>query len=86
MKVYEFDLFLQGVAEITDEQADLLYAQGCDDATPASCDGVAWLHFDREATSLEAAIASAVTQVQATGLKATKVELDAAVACATAAT
>jgi hypothetical protein len=76
MKTYEFDVLLKGVSEVTDEQADALFAAGCDDGTPASCDGVAWVHFDREAASLEAAIASAVAQVRAAGFTVSKVELD----------
>jgi hypothetical protein len=82
VKTYEFDVFLKGVSEITDDLADLLFAQGCDDGTPACRDGTAWIHFDRLATSLEEAIQSAVTQVRAAGFTASKVELDAtAAAC-----
>jgi hypothetical protein len=77
VKTYEFDVVLQGVAEITDEQADALFAAGCDDGTPSSSQGVAWVHFDREAASLEEAIRSAVAQVQAAGFQVAKVELDA---------
>jgi hypothetical protein len=76
MKTYEFDVHLKGVSEVTDAQADTLFAAGCDDGTPTSCDGVAWVHFDREAASLEAAIASAVAQVRAAGFTVSKVELD----------
>jgi hypothetical protein len=54
-----------------------LFAAGCDDGTPASCHGLAWVHFDREAASLEDAIRSAVAQVRAAGLAVSKVELDA---------
>ena len=77
MKTYAFDVVLKEVAEVTDEQADSLFAAGCDDGTPTSCDGVAWVHFDREASSLEEAIRSAVAQVQAAGFRVAKVELDA---------
>jgi hypothetical protein len=77
MKTYEFDVVLKGVPEITDEQADQLFASGCDDGTPVSCDGVAWIHFDREAPSLEEGIRSAVAQVQSAGFTVAKVELDA---------
>ncbi len=77
MRTYEFEVILAGVSEITDDQADALFAAGCDDGTPASRDGRAWIHFDREAPSLEEAIRSAVAQVQATGLAVSKVELDA---------
>jgi hypothetical protein len=76
MKTYEFDIVLKDVTELTDEQADRLFAAGCDDGTPAGCDGVAWIHFDRQAASLEEAIAAAVEQIQAAGLQASKVELD----------
>ena len=65
MKTYEFDVVLQNVSEVTDDQADALFAAGCDDGTPTCRDGVAWIHFDREAPSLEEAIRSAVVQVQA---------------------
>jgi hypothetical protein len=82
MKTYEFDLFLKGISEITDDQADLLFAQGCDDGTPVSRDGVAWAHFDREAPSLEEAIRSAMTQVQAAGFAVSKVEVDVHAAAA----
>lgn len=76
MKTYEFDVILKDVLEVTDHQANELFAAGCDDGTPAGCNGVAWIHFDREAISLEKAILSAVTQVQAAGFQVAKVELD----------
>ena len=76
MKTYEFDVVLKDTNEVSDGQADALFAAGCDDGTPASGDGMAWVHFDREASSLEEAIRSAVAQVRAAGFKASKVELD----------
>jgi hypothetical protein len=82
VKIYEFDVFLKGVSEVTDDLADTLFAQGCDDGTPASRDGAAWIHFDREAPSLEEAIHSAVTQIRAAGFAVSKVELDANAAVA----
>jgi hypothetical protein len=78
MKTYEFDVVLKGVSELSDEQADGLYEAGCDDGTPVSRNGLAWIHFDRSAPSLEEAIRSAVGQVQSAGFTAWKVELDAA--------
>jgi hypothetical protein len=59
MTTYEFDLVLKDVAELTDEAADALFEAGCDDGTPACTNGTAWVHFDREASSLEDAIPSA---------------------------
>ncbi len=78
MKMYEFDVMLKDVLEVTDDQADALFVAGCDDATAASCNGIAWLHFDREAPSLEEAIRSAAAQVQAAGFAVSKIELDVA--------
>lgn len=78
MKSYEFNVILQGIAEVTDDQADALFEAGCDDATPASCDGLAWLHFDRQSPSLEEAVRSAVSQIKDAGLAVAKVELDVA--------
>jgi hypothetical protein len=77
MKTYEFDVLLKDTTEVTDDQADALFAAGCEDGTPASCEGSAWVHFDREASSLEEAIRSAVAQVQAAGFHPSRVELDA---------
>lgn len=76
MQTYEFDVVLKEIAEITDDQADALFAAGCDDGTPSSRNGVGWVHFDREAATLEAAIQSAIAQIQTTGLRIAKVELD----------
>ena len=80
MKTYEFDVVLRAVSEATDEHADALFEAGCDDSTLASRDGQTWVHFEREAVSLEEAIRSAVTQVLSAGLAASRVELDVAAA------
>jgi hypothetical protein len=76
VKTCKFDVVLKGLSEVTDDQADELFAAGCDDGTAASCDGVAWIHFDLVAASLEEAISSALAQVQAAGVMVSKVELD----------
>jgi hypothetical protein len=76
VRTYEFDVILKDLSEVSDEQADRLFAAGCDEGSPASCDGVAWIHFDKEATSLEEAIRSAVAQIQTAGFQVSKVELD----------
>ena len=76
MKSCEFDVFLKGLSEVTDDQADILFAKGCEDGTPASSNGTAWIHFDRTASSLEEAIHSAVAQVRSAGFTVSKVELD----------
>lgn len=76
MKTYQFDVVLKDASEISDDQADDLFEAGCDDGTPASANGVAWIHFDREALSLEEAIRSAVAQIHSAGFTISKVELD----------
>jgi hypothetical protein len=76
-KIYEFDVVLRGVDELTDDQADALFAAGCDDGTPASSSGTAWIHFDREASSLEDAIRLAIGQIRSAGFQVSKVDLDA---------
>ena len=77
MKTYEFDVVLRNVSEVTDDLAEALFQAGCDDATFTSQNGRTWVHFDREAQSLEEAIRSAVANIQAAGLTASIVELDA---------
>jgi hypothetical protein len=82
MKTYQFEVFLQNVPQVSDEQADALFAAGCGDGTPTTCNGLTWIHFDRQAATLEEAIRSAVTQVASVGFVVTKVELDADAAVA----
>jgi hypothetical protein len=77
MKTYEFDVVLRDLSEITDDQADALFSASCADGTPACCNNIAWIHFDRDASSLEEAIRSAVAQVQSAGFIVAKIELDA---------
>ena len=77
MKTYEFNVVLKDTTDVTDDQADALFAAGCEDGTPASSNGIAWVHFDRQAPSLEEAIRSAVGQIQAAGFATARVEIDA---------
>jgi len=80
MKTYEFDVVLKDVSEASDKDADALFDAGCDDGTLVSREGITWIHFDRQAASLEEAIRSAVSQIQSAGIPVLKVELDAAAA------
>ena len=77
MKTYEFDVVLKDIAEVTEDRADALFAAGCDDGTPVSSEGTSWIHFDREAASLDDAIRGAVAQVRAAGFAVARIELDA---------
>ncbi|HUG93863.1 MAG TPA: hypothetical protein VML55_23745, partial [Planctomycetaceae bacterium] len=58
---------------------DSLFAAGCSDGTPGTCEGVFSIDFDREADSLEAAIRSAIANVRAAGIEVERVEMEPAV-------
>lgn len=76
MKKYEFTLVLKGSPELTDEIADRLFAAGCDDGSPGTCNGVFTIDFHREAESLEAAIQSAIQNVKTAGHDVERVEIE----------
>lgn len=77
MPKYDFTLVLKGSPELTEEFADALYAAGCDDGTPGTCNGVFVVDFHREAASLEEAIRSAIANVGSTGHDVERVEIEA---------
>jgi hypothetical protein len=72
---YEFSLILSE-AEVTDEGADKLYEAGCDDASILTRDGITRLQFDRDATNLDEALASAIQSVERAGLTVSRVEIE----------
>ena len=78
MSKFEFTLILGSLTEITQDAANALYEAGCDDASPASCDGAVWVTFHREAHSLDAAIRSAVSDVQKAGFHVARLEIEGA--------
>ena len=73
-----FKVVLGSLEEINDTLVENLFAAGCDDGSPWSSQGVAGVHFDREADSLEQAIRSAVADVQAAGYRVARVEIEPA--------
>ena len=77
MSKYEFSLVLKGPLELTEEVADRLFECGCDDATPGTCSGVFTVDFHREAESFEAAINSAIRNVQDAGQEVEQVQIEA---------
>ena len=77
MKKYEFSLILKGSPELTEEIADQLFEAGCDDGTPGTCNGVFSIDFHREGDSLEAAINSAIKNVEAAGYEVEHVQIEA---------
>jgi hypothetical protein len=61
---YDFILVLSGVSEPDGRLEDALFEAGCDDATLVFRNGVGYLEFGRRARSLDAAILSAVRDVE----------------------
>ena len=65
--IYSFAVVIDGV-DLTgpdSPHADALYEAGCDDALLTSSAGVQRAIFDREAASFAAAVASAITAIEA---------------------
>ena len=77
MTKYAFKIILRGELELTENIADDLYAAGCDDGTPGTCDRVFSIDFHRHADSLELAIQSAIASVKSAGYDVDRVEIDA---------
>ena len=78
MSNHQFTLILSGVAEITPELADALFAATGGDIELSLRDGVATLEFDRAASTLRDAVSSAIAQVEGAGVRVLRVESDAA--------
>jgi hypothetical protein len=72
---YEFTLIL-AQPDVTDEDADKLYDAGCDDASILTRDGVTRLQFDRQASNLDEALATAIQSVERAGLAVARVEIE----------
>ena len=68
MRSHKFTLILSGVSEITPKLADALYEATGGDIEFNMRDGVAFLEFDRAATSLHIAVTSAIAQVEGAGV------------------
>jgi len=80
MRTHSFTLILSGVAEITPELADALYAATQGDVELNLRDGVAFLEFERKAATLREAITAAVREVEGAevGVRVVRVESEAA--------
>jgi hypothetical protein len=77
MHKYDFTLILAASLELTEDLADTLFAAGCDDGTPGTCNGVFSIDFHREAATLEEAIRSAIEDVKTAGYEVARVEMEA---------
>jgi hypothetical protein len=63
-QTHSFTLVLSGISDPDARIEDALYEAGCDDALLAFRNEVAYLEFDREADTFEAAIVSAVRDAE----------------------
>lgn len=77
MKTYEFVVTLAKGAQHSDELVEALFEAGCDDGSVWSHGDVVQIGFSREGESLEAAIRSAIGDVQKAGVRVVEVTLEA---------
>ncbi len=80
---HSFTVYLSGERlcnddpDAVDSVLNELFEAGCDDATFGSVDGVWHADFDREAPSMEAAVSSAIADVESVeGLKVDSIEVE----------
>jgi hypothetical protein len=80
MKTHTFTLILSGIATLTPELADALYAATQGDIELNLRDGVAFVDFQRKAKTLREAITSAIREVDqaVAGVRVVRVESEAA--------
>ncbi|WP_333849092.1 helix-turn-helix transcriptional regulator [Leclercia sp.] len=78
MALYNFTLTLSGVTSETEGLEDALYKSGCDDALICAYGNSVYLIFDREADSLDAAISSAIDNIESAGIGAIVESVDSA--------
>ena len=72
MKTHEFTVVLKRT-DLSEAQVERLFSAGCDDCLPVVRDQVASLKFSRRDDDLESAIRSACLQVEASGLKISRI-------------
>lgn len=72
MKVYQFTLILP---DLDGGTAEAIYA-ACNDSSLGRTSGTTYLAFDREATSLELAIESALADLKSLGVEPLRIEMD----------
>ena len=80
MTTYTFTLILSGVAELTPDLSDALYAATQGDIELNLRDGVAFLEFERTASTLREAITAAIHEIEGAdvGVRVVRVESEAA--------
>lgn len=78
MALYNFTLTLSGVTNEVEGLEDALYESGCADALLCAYGNSVYVEFDREADSLDEAIASAVQNIESAGIGARVESVDSA--------
>lgn len=78
MPSYNFTLTLSGVTYATPGLEDALYESGCDDGLLCAYGQSVYIEFEREADSLDSAIASAVSNIESAGVGAIVKSVDSA--------
>ncbi|AUG99119.1 DNA-binding protein [Prodigiosinella confusarubida] len=78
MALYNFTLTLSGVTNEVEGLEDALYESGCDDALLCAYGNSVYVEFDREADSLDDAIASAIENIESAGIGAIVESVDSA--------
>ena len=68
MDTHTFTLLLTGHDGLTDELERAIFEAGCDDALLGVEDGQLFLNFDRESRTIDHAIATAMRDVESTGM------------------
>ena len=74
--IWRFTVRLKDLDTLSDDQIEALFAAGCTDGVPASSCGQAWIDFDRDASTLEQAMRSALHDVRQAGLHVARVEVE----------
>jgi hypothetical protein len=72
--LYSFTAYITGIATDAGDDEDALFEAGCTDALIAVVSGKMRLDFDREAPSYDAAVASALRNVQKAGGEIVRVD------------
>ena len=73
---YNFVLVLSGVSEPDERLENALFEAGCDDGTLAFRNEVGYIEFDRQAPSLDAAVLSAIRDVERADSRPTVVAVE----------
>lgn len=76
MNTYWFGVVLESSPHDFDDLSEESFNAGCDDGTVSMRSGEMRIDFAREAESLDAAIRSAVKQVESIGCVIAKIEID----------